>query len=257
MSIHRTQGIVLRTRKIRESSRIVVFFTRDYGKISVVAKGSLKPKSKFGSSLELFTRSSIIFYRKENRDLHTLSHSDILNAHKGLKKDVVKLAYASVAGEMVERLVPGEEPNRQLFQLLDSALRQIDVAERPQLEVILTSYVLKMLHIVGYGPELTACVRCNKAVGDRAWFGLVSGGVLCRQCNGQDLNAVEISPQALDLLRKFEGEPIEKLRQTYTADRVTREISDILGSFVRIQIGESGKIKSLEFLERMRDASFA
>jgi DNA repair protein RecO (recombination protein O) len=257
MSIHRTQGIVLRTRKIRESSRIVIFFTRDYGKISAVAKGSLKPKSKFGSSLELFTRSSIIFYKKENRDLHTLSHSEILSTHKGLKKDVVKLAYASVAGEMVERLVPSEEPNKQLFALLDSALKQIDIAERPQLEVILTSYVLKMLYVVGYGPELTGCVRCSKAVGEKAWFGLVSGGVLCRQCNGQDLNAVEISPEALKLLREFEREHMDKLRQTYTANRVTREISDLLGSFVRTQIGESGKIKSLDFLERMRDASFA
>lgn len=257
MSIHRTQGIVLRARKIRESSRIVIFFTRDYGKISVIAKGSLKPKSKFGSSLELFTRSSIIFYRKENRDLHTLSHSDILSAHKGLKKDVVKLAYASVAGEMVERLVPGEEPNKQLYTLLDSVLKQIDIAERPQLEVILTSYVLKMLHVVGYGPELTGCVRCSKAVGEKAWFGLVSGGVLCRQCNGQDLNAVEVSPEALELLREFESGEIDKLRRAYTANNVTREISDILGAFVRTQIGEGGKIKSLDFLERMRDASFA
>jgi DNA repair protein RecO (recombination protein O) len=257
MSIHRTQGIVLRTRKIRESSRIVVFFTRDYGKISAVAKGSLRPKSKFGSSLELFTRSSLIFYRKENRDLHTLSHSDILSAHKDLKKDVVKLAYASVAVEMVERLVPGEDPNKPLYQLLDSVLKQIELAERQQLEVVLTAYVLKMLHLVGYGPELTGCVRCSKAIGDKAWFGLVSGGVLCRQCHGQDLNAVEISQEALELMRKYEGEPMEELRQAYTADAVTREISDILGSFVRTHIGEGGKIKSLEFLERMRDASYA
>jgi DNA repair protein RecO (recombination protein O) len=257
MSIHRTHGIVLRTRKIRESSRIVVFFTRDYGKISAVAKGSLRPKSKFGSSLELFTRSSIIFYKKENRDLHTLSHSEILNAYQDLKKDVVKLAYASVAGEMVERLVPGEEPNKQLFLLLDAALKQIDVAERPQLEVILTSYVLKMLHVVGYGPELARCVRCGKPVSGKVWFGLLSGGVVCPLCSGQDLNAVQISPKALDLLREYQGESIDKLSETYSADPVIREISDILSSFVRAQIGESAKIKSLDFLDRMRDASYA
>ncbi|MFH1314496.1 MAG: DNA repair protein RecO [Candidatus Eisenbacteria bacterium] len=257
MSIHRTQGVVLRTRKIRESSLIVVFFTRDYGKISVVAKGSLRPKSKFGSSLELFTRSSLIFYKKENRDLHTLSHSDILSSHKELKKDVVKVAYASVTSEMVERLVPGEEPNKQLYLLLDSALKQIELAERQQLEVVLTSYVLKMLHLVGYGPELTGCVLCGKAVGDKTWFGLVSGGILCRQCHGHDLNAVETSQEALELMRKYECEPLEELRQAHAADAVTREISDILGSFVRTHVGEGGKIKSLDFLERMRDGSYA
>ena len=78
MSIQRTHAIVLRTRKVRESSKIAVFFTNKCGKISAIAKGSLRPKSKFGSSLELFTRSSIIFYKKENRELHTLSHSESL-----------------------------------------------------------------------------------------------------------------------------------------------------------------------------------
>lgn len=257
MSIHRTHGIVIRTRKVRESSRIVLFFTRDYGKISTIAKGSLKPKSKFGASLELFTRSAIIFYKKENRDLHTLSHSEILSPHQGLKQDVVKLAYASVAGEMVERLVPGEEPNKQLFLLLDSALKQIDLADRTQLEVILTSYELKMLHMVGYGPELGQCVRCGKRVTDSAWFGLLSGGVLCRACSSQDLNAIEISHRAVEIMRDYQSRPIEELTETYVADRTIREISNVLGSFVRAQAGESAKIKSLDFLERMRDASYA
>jgi DNA repair protein RecO (recombination protein O) len=257
MSIHRTHGIVLRTRKLRESSKIIVFFTRDYGKISAVAKGGFKPKSKFGSSLELFTRSALIFYRKENRDLHTLSHSEILSAYKGLKKDVVKVAYASVAGEMVERMVPGEESNRHLYMLLGSVLKQIDIAERTQLEVILSSYQLKALHLVGYGPELARCVRCGKAVGERVWFGLVSGGILCPVCSGKDLNAVELSPEALKLLRDYESESIDRLRVTYPANDVTREVSDLLSSFIRAQIGEGAKIKSLDFLERMRETGYA
>jgi DNA repair protein RecO (recombination protein O) len=257
MSIHRTHGIVLRTRKLRESSKIIVFFTRDYGKISAVAKGGFRPKSKFGSSLELFTRSAIIFYKKENRDLHTLSHSEILSSYKNLKKDVVKVAYASVAGEMVEKMVPGEESNKHLYTLLGSVLKQIDIAERTQLEVILSSYELKMLHLVGYGPELARCVRCGKPTGERVWFGLLSGGALCPMCSGKDLNAVEVSQDALNLLLEYESESIDKLRITYSADDVIREASDVLSSFIRAQIGEGAKIKSLDFLERMRETGYA
>lgn len=257
MSIHRTHGIVLRTRKLRESSKIIVFFTRDYGKISAVAKGSRKPKSKFGSSLEIFTRSAIIFYKKENRDLHTLSHSEILSPYKGLKQDVVKVAYASVAGEMVERLVPGEEANKHLYMLLSTALKQIDLAERAQLEVILASYELKMLHAVGYGPELTRCVRCSKAVKGDAWFGLVSGGLLCPICRDKDLNAIETSKEAVKLLQAYESESLEDLRKSHSANDATREAADLLSSFVRTQIGEGAKIKSLDFLERMRETGYA
>jgi DNA repair protein RecO (recombination protein O) len=253
MSIQRTQGIVLRSRKVRESSKIVVFYTHDYGKVSTIAKGSRKPKSKFGSSLELFTRSSIIFYRRENRDLHTLSHTDIIETYDGLKEDVVKVAYASVAGEMVERLAAVEETNKGIFALLESFLREIAIADRGQLEIILSSYELKMLQLIGYGPELVNCVRCGKSMGDQVWFGLVSGGALCPACYGKDLNAVKISPGALDLLREYAEKPMDKLRKEHTADEISRQAADVLNSFVRLQVGESAMLRSMDFLERIRD----
>jgi DNA repair protein RecO (recombination protein O) len=256
MSIHRTHAIVLRTRKVRESSKIVVFFTNKCGKISTIAKGSLKPKSKFGSSLELFNRSSIIFYKKENRDLHTLSHSETLEAYEGIKDDVFKLAHASVAGEMVERLMPTEEPNEALFGLLASVLAEISLAERSQLEVILSSYELKTLYLVGYGPELAGCVRCEKPVQEDAWFGLLSGGVLCADCRDKDLNALSVSREALDLLRDCRRESIRKIRNTYSAGPVSREAANILNAFFRAQISEGAKVRSLDFLERIRDTSF-
>jgi DNA repair protein RecO (recombination protein O) len=256
MSIHRTHAIVLRTRKVRESSKIVVFFTSKCGKISAIAKGSLKPKSKFGSSLELFNRSSIIFYKKENRELHTLSHSETLESYEGIKEDVFKLAYASVAGEMVERLMPVEEPNEALFGLLASVLAEIGLAERSQLEVILSSYELKTLYLVGYGPELAACVRCGKAVEGDTFFGLLSGGVLCPDCRNKDLNSLRISHEALELLRACRRESIKKIRTTYSADRVSREAADVLNAFFRAQISEGAKVRSLDFLERIRDTSF-
>jgi len=253
MSIHRTHAVVLRSRKIRESSKVVILFSQNFGKISTIAKGSLKPKSKFGSSLELFTHSSIIFYRKENRDLHTLSHSEIVNPFENLKKDVVKLAYASAAAEVVERLVPQEEPNKSLYALLLAALGEIEAAERRQLEIVLSSYELKVLHLVGYGPELARCVRCGRSLGERVWFGLLSGGVLCPACRDKDLNFMAVSEPALRLLRAYEAEPLEKLRKTHSADKVSREAADILSAFVRVQIGEGAAVKSLDFLERMRD----
>jgi DNA repair protein RecO (recombination protein O) len=256
MSIHRTHAIVLRTRKVRESSKIVVFFSKKCGRLSAIAKGSLKPKSKFGSSLELFTRCSIILYKKENRELHTLSHSDTLESYQGIKDDVFKLAYASVATEMVERLMPVEEPNEALYGLLASVLKEISLAERSQLEVILSSYELKALFLVGYGPELGGCVRCSKPVDDEASFGLLSGGVLCPDCKNQDLNAMKISSEALALLRDCRSESIARARKTYSAGRTSREAADVLNAFFRAQLSEGAKVRSLDFLERIRDTSF-
>ena len=156
---------------------------------------------------------------------------------------------------MVERLMPVEEPNEALFGLLASVLSEISLAERPQLEVILTSYELKTLYLVGYGPELAECVRCGKPVEDNASFGLLSGGVLCPDCRNKDLNALAISREALDLLRDCRREAIKKIRKTYSSGRVSREAADILNAFFRAQISEGAKVRSLDFLERIRDTS--
>lgn len=257
MSVHRTEAVVLRSRKIRESSKIVVLFSQNYGKISTIAKGSLRPKSKFGSSLELFTHSSIMFYKKENRDLHTLSHSEIVDPFDNIKKDFVKLAYASVAAEIVERLVPQEEPNKALFALLVSALGQFAAAERSELEIVLSSYQLKMLHLIGYGPELARCVRCSREVEDGPWFGLLSGGILCPMCKDKDLHALAMTEDALAVMRLCESEPLDTLRRAHPSGAVTREVADVLNSFVRVQLGEGAGVKSLDFLERIRDAGNA
>lgn len=258
MSINRSEAIVLRARKVRDTSKIVVFFTKRFGKVSAMAKGGLRPKSKFGSSLEILTHSLIIFYAKENRNVHTLSHSETLNPFTDAKADFAKLAYASVAVEILERLTPPEEPNEGLFDLAVLTLREFDAAAREELEVILASYLLKLLHLVGYGPSLSTCVRCGKKIGDGSVsFGLLSGGVLCRSCVDRDINSVHLDLDVLNLMRSFEKRSVKQIRKDSSPDDPSRGATDILTAFVRMVMGEGARVKSLEFLERIRDSNYA
>jgi DNA repair protein RecO (recombination protein O) len=258
MSINRSEAIVLRARKVRDTSKIVVFFTKRFGKVSAMAKGSLRPKSKFGSSLEILTHGLIIYYAKENRNVHTLSHSETLNPFTDVKADFAKLAYASVAIEILERFAPPEEPNEDLFDLAILALREFDAAAREELEVVLASYLLKLLHLVGYGPSLSTCVKCGKSIGDgEASFGLLSGGVLCKMCIDRDINAVELDPGVLELMRSFEKKTVKQVRKKSAPVDTSRGACDILTAFVRMVMGEGARVKSLEFLERMRDSNYA
>ena len=89
------------------------------------------------------------------------------------------------------------------------------------------------------------------------WFGLMSGGVLCPACCEKDLNAIKMSQKALLLLREYKSRSLRELREAFSSDAVSREAADVLNSFLRAQIGEGAKLKSLDFLERMRDASYA
>jgi DNA repair protein RecO (recombination protein O) len=258
MSINRSEAIVLRARKVRETSKIVVFFTKRFGKVSAMAKGCLRPKSKFGSSLEILTHSLIIYYSKENRNVHTLSHSETLNPFTDVKADFAKLAYASVVVEILERLTPPEEPNEELFKLALTALREFDAAAREDLEIILGSYLLKLLQLAGYGPSLTRCVRCGRKTGEgEESFGLLSGGVLCKACVDRDINAVDLDPDVLELLKSFEKKTVKQARKDPVPETTSRGACDILTAFLRMVMGEGSRVKSLDFLERIRDKKYA
>jgi DNA repair protein RecO (recombination protein O) len=255
MSINRSEAVVLRARKVRDTSKIVVFFTKRFGKVSAMAKGSLRPKSKFGSSLELLTHSLIIYYAKETRNVHTLSHSEILNPFTDIKADFAKLAYASVAVEILERFAPPEEPNEDLFDHAVLTLREFDAAARGELEVVLAYFLLNLLHLVGYGPSLSTCVRCGKETGDGdVSFGMLSGGVLCKVCVDKDINTVDLDAGVLELMRSFEGMTAKQVRKKPVPVDLSRGACDILTAFVRMVIGEGARVKSLEFLERIRES---
>ena len=75
--IVRTDGLVLRTHKMTESSLVVVVYTRAWGKVKLVAKGARRPKSRFGAAFQPITLGSFVYYRKEGRDLQTASEGDI------------------------------------------------------------------------------------------------------------------------------------------------------------------------------------
>src|SRR5258708_11286686 len=117
-----SEGIVLKVHALGDTSRIVVAYTRDLGLRKFVAKGARKTPSRFGFALEPLSRSLFVFYLKPDRDLHLLSKADVIDPLGSRLADIARLAHAQAALELVDRLVWGEEPHPELFDLLRQAL---------------------------------------------------------------------------------------------------------------------------------------
>ena len=107
-NIVKTEGIVLKRMDFRETSRIVTLYTKSFGKIKVLAKGVRRPKSKFGSSLETLTRTAIVFYKREQKDLYTISEGDILDSFERLRSDLTGFGYTSILLDFLDKSNPGE-----------------------------------------------------------------------------------------------------------------------------------------------------
>src|SRR5499427_6924710 len=111
MAIVTTEGIVLKTHALGDTSRIVTVYTREYGLRKLVAKAARKSPSRFGYALEPLSRSRFVLYHKPDRDLHLLSQAEVIEATGSRITDLARLAHGQAALELIDRLVWGEEPH--------------------------------------------------------------------------------------------------------------------------------------------------
>ena len=117
-----SESYVLRTYPFRESDLIVVFFTRDQGKLRGVARRARKPKSSFGSGLERLSLVNLSYSQKETRELVNLNSCDLLQSQFGLLSDFDTSVALDYVTEVSDHLLPPHEPNERFFRLLATVL---------------------------------------------------------------------------------------------------------------------------------------
>jgi len=154
MAIVTTEGIVLKTHALGDTSRIVTVFTRDHGLRKLVAKGARKTPSRFGYALEPLSRSRLVLYLKADRDLHLLSRAEVVDPLGSRIADLSRLAHAQAALELVDRLVWGEEPHERLYALLVQALDGCARAPLEALPAVTLAFQLQLASELGYRPRL-------------------------------------------------------------------------------------------------------
>ncbi|MEM8745165.1 MAG: DNA repair protein RecO [Actinomycetota bacterium] len=196
--LYRDVGVVLRTYKLRESDRIVVFHTKENGKVRAVAKGVRKTRSKFGARLEPMSHVRLLLYR--GRELDIVSQAEAVEPLSPMLSSLDRASQGLAALEAVDQLALEREPNPVLYQSLVGVLRTI--AERPS-PLNVPAFYWKLLAREGFSPQLDVCVRCGDGEPDveLVAFDLQEGGALCKSCR----SGGAISRAALGLLRDILG----------------------------------------------------
>jgi DNA repair protein RecO (recombination protein O) len=117
--ITRTDAVVLKSMKYRDSSKIVTFYSRRFGKVQGIAKGARQMKSKFGAALEPLSAVSLILYKKDHRELQLISQCDTLKTYKNIHSELERLAVGLSIIELLNQLTREEEGNDALYTLLE------------------------------------------------------------------------------------------------------------------------------------------
>lgn len=177
------RSLVLQSFPYSETSKILRLFTREVGLRSVIAKGALRPRSRFGGVLEPFTQGTAHFYLKEGRDLHTLSGFDLVRSRQALGRDLVAFAGASLVAELVMRFAT-EEPHEDLWDAVEESLDGILEAEGQGTERAALAAAWHVVALLGFAPQTEMCIACGRALDEDepVRFDAEGGGTTCREC---------------------------------------------------------------------------
>jgi DNA repair protein RecO (recombination protein O) len=253
MALTRCEGIVLKTYPLGETSRIVVAYTRERGLIRMVAKGARKAPSRFGFALEPLSASRFVLYWKPDRDLQLLSQGDTVRAFGSELSDLTRLAHAQAALELIDRLVWGEEPHAELYDLLVRAIESAIAAPPSSLPAVTLAFELQAASLMGYRPRLDACVTCGGPLSARRAFSPARGGMLCDRCAAAETGTILLSADALAGLSLLLSRPVADAGQYLEVERAG-EIYRVVESFLRHHFQRFEGLRSLELLRWLDEA---
>jgi DNA repair protein RecO (recombination protein O) len=200
----KTEAIVLRSIRYGEADRILHLYTRNRGRLSAIAKGVRRARSRFGGRLEPFFRLDLVLYEGRG-DLLTVTAAETLAGHPRLRDDAQALDSAARACDAVGRVFGDGEPHEGVYHLLANELALLDAgAETHATRANALAFRLKLLLAAGFAPQLSACASCG-AGEDLAGFSGAAGGVVCGAC---EAGSFALGQDAHDFLVGSLGRPL-------------------------------------------------
>jgi DNA repair protein RecO (recombination protein O) len=240
----KVEGIIIRTTDYSETHKIVSIFTKERGKIGLVARGAKKPRSRMAALTQPFIYGSFIYQTGKN--LGTLQQGEILYSMREIREDIIKTAYASYLADLTDKILEQNKPESFLWDELLHTLKRIAEDEEP--EIITMVYEMKMFEKGGFAPDLKSCANCGNR-NNLTHFSVQEAGLLCHLCNHLDLNAVFLNERLIKILQVIRYASIHRIGKINMKDENKKMLRNMLNDYYD-KYG-SLYLKSRKFLQQL------
>lgn len=251
MAIQKSEAIVLRRQDLRETSIILTFYTRDFGKIKGIIRGVRGPHAQYGGgALEIFARDEIVFYERKKSDIYTVSQCDLVEFFNPVRNSLLRLAYATYMIELLDSVTSLSDSNEEVFNLLLNSLGLLAGEASPKR--VARIFEIKLLSLLGLMPTMDACTNCSGKIEAGSRFSMRHGGLICKKCFDADKDASNILQGTVKFMEHIRNLPFEKVARVKVAAEVGRELEAILRKFLDYHIER--RLKTLRFLKEIEKA---
>ncbi|HEY2421587.1 MAG TPA: DNA repair protein RecO [Neobacillus sp.] len=242
--LQKCEGIVIRTTDYGETNKIVTLYTREWGKLGVMARGAKKPNSRLSSITQLFTHGYFLVQR--GTGLGSVQQGETITSLRAIGEDIFLTAYASYIVELTDKCTEEKKPNPFHFELLYQTLNYMNEGYDP--DVLMNIYEMKMLNVLGLYPILNQCSVCGSTDGNFS-FSIREGGFICHRCLSHDPYHFKLSPATVKLLRLFYYIDLSRLGNISVKDETKSELKKVISAYYEEYSGLY--LKSKKFLSSM------
>lgn len=246
MSLFKTSGVIIKSADYKENDKLLWIYTEELGKITAIAKGAKKNKSRLFSVTSPLCYSDYVVFKGKN--IFNLQEGKIINSFKGLMSNLDKLTYASYVCELIDIGLEDGEIDKNLYIEFIKTLYLLDT-DAIDYELLIRSFELKLLKATGYGINLETCSICKRKIRTSKYINLQSYGGICENCNND--HSIHISKEAYSALKFLNKIDASRIYMMKLSDDIKKQIEKINLYF--ISTNYSRKPKSLEMLNYIKE----
>lgn len=237
MPLVETEGLVLKSYNLAEADRIVIFLTRDHGVVRGVAKGAKRPKSRFGSGLEIFSIVKLTYFQKEILELVSVREAELQKSYFEAASNPEFLQKFSYLSDLLISFAPPHDPNEMLYRMMRACLDTAN-ADPDVLTALGFYFELWLLRLGGYLPDWTHCDNCRRSFTKNEPANLqINFHLLCRDC-ARARSDIGISGEHRELYQSALRLPPDRFAESVIAQgEVLTELSRVLRRLISQIVG--------------------
>jgi DNA repair protein RecO (recombination protein O) len=242
MSMEKADALVIRLADFSETSRVVTLFTREFGKISALAKGARRLKGPFEAALDLLTACRIVFIRKSSGGLDLLTEAQLISRFRPNSRDLRSLYGGYYVAELLNALTEEYDPHPPLYDEAIQTLRRLADDDLPKLAIL--RFELIILREIGQLPDFEVCAVCGEAVSpDGAYvYWMSQGGLICRACQKPEFSQNRMQAGTVSVLKQLAAESDAVMKRLVVSDAQHEQMRKMMTTAITHALGRRPKM---------------
>ena len=246
MSQIKTQAFVLKSINWGDTSKIVSLYTREKGRVNIIAKGVKRKNHQHGAYFEALNQLETIIYFSDKRELQNIGETSLLNSFHQIRMDLDKTAVGLAILELIDIFFQQSETDTIFFDFL---LTQFQALEKSaNFQIVFWYFILKILSYLGFKPNFDLCNSCEKVKNEDYYFQKTSGSLFCKECIGETPLFVKLQKDIHQFLNRLQKTNHKKIDEIELPSQLNSGKFNFLLDYLRFHTEQKVELNSLKMI---------